>query len=564
MNRTHETSTGEPRPTNRTIPLLVAATLFASTACATRQAPPPPPAERASSPTAEASVPTPEPFDAASLRAEVDAAVSTYRDGVDLLVSGDELSAEDLIADASIRLIDAAERCGSDARCDPAPIVAAFDVLLSEQGLALKQQAYRIETLEASAAEAEPLDRELGFTGYGLEPVPENYVLTGPDGGAEPMGSAPAELDVAADGTHEGGEVVVSGGGVEAVMPEVDRAASLLRGTDFRSIIEMNGPVKVAIEDWLTWMRPMLLDSWENYQLLRTKVAPVYEEAGLPEALLFAMIATETGGKTHATSRAGASGLLQFMRYTGRRYGLVMDDGFDLRFDPESATRANVAYLNEQFAVLNDELPKVLAAYNGGENRLRGLHRRYPKTDLWDSRVFYALPRETREYVPRILAAAWLFLHPEEYGIEFPQYAQGTTHLVLEDAISITELAVCLGQTGTRNGWFRALRNLNPRLKPGEPVDAGERIEVPVGLVDAYGAHCVDHARLALARDLHDVELPKPPPHVVHVVRRGETLGKIANRYRCASITNIARANNIRAPRYVIRAGQRLKIPTCG
>ena len=132
-------------------------------------------------------------------------------------------------------------------------------------------------------------------------------------------------------------------------LPELGDTVSLLRGNDLREMIRLNGPVKAALDDWLTWNRPMFMRSYEYYQYLRDKIAPIYEEAGLPEALLFAMIATETGGRVHSYSHAGAAGLLQFIRSTGRRYGLREVDGFDMRLDPEAATRANVAYLNDQF-----------------------------------------------------------------------------------------------------------------------------------------------------------------------------------------------------------------------
>jgi membrane-bound lytic murein transglycosylase D len=340
---------------------------------------------------------------------------------------------------------------------------------------------------------------------------------------------------------------------------------SLLRGTDLRDVIELNAPVHAALNDWLTWLRPGLMESWENYQFLRSRVAPVYEEAGLPEALLFAMIATESGGKAHAVSRAGASGLLQFMRYTGRKYGLGMDGDFDQRFDPESATRANVAYINDQFAQLNDDLPKVLAAYNGGEGRMGSLHRRYPGASLWDSRVYWSLPRETRDYVPRILAAAWLFLHAEDYNLELPAIDATTASLVLQRDASIGELAICLGQALDRErGWFRTLRNLNPRIEPSERMIAGTTLDVPRDLVPLYAERCLDGAVVERAAVLHDADYPEEPEMIIHVVRRGDTLGRIASRYRCAGIRQIAAINGIRAPRYIINPGQRLKIPPCG
>ena len=272
----------------------------------------------------------------------------------------------------------------------------------------------------------------------------------------------------------------------------------------------------------------------------------------------------ESGGKVHAVSRAGASGILQFMRYTGRKYGLGEEDGFDERFDPAAATRANVAYLNDHFAVFNNNLEKVLAAYNGGENRMRGLQRRYGDAPLWDRRVYYSLPRETREYVPRILAAAWLFLHPEHYQLEFPEVDPAVTELVLVADASVGELAICLGQDeAAPGGWFRTIRNLNPRVEPGDRVPAGTVIRVPVQVAESYVERCVGTEIAERALVLHEANYPEGPEMIPYVVRRGDTLSKIASRFRCATMGEIADLNRLRAPRYTIRVGQTLKIPAC-
>jgi membrane-bound lytic murein transglycosylase D len=307
----------------------------------------------------------------------------------------------------------------------------------------------------------------------------------------------------------------------------------------------------------------MLMASYEYYSFLRNQIAPIYEEAGLPEALLFAIIATETGGKVHSYSRAGAVGPLQFVRWTGRRYGLKVEDGFDMRLDPVAATKANVAYLNDQFKVLNNSLEKSLAAYNGGENRMRRLHRRYKGASLWDSRLYYRLPRETREYVPRVLAAAWLFLHPEDYNLQWPVFENETTELIVQEDISLGELTICLGQEGVPNGWFRTLRNLNPRLNPGERVKAGESLEIPASLIPYYESRCLEGELIETAQALHDANYPYGEM-IVYVVQPGDTLGRIAARFGCVTVRELAALNNIQPPRYLIRVGQRLRIPNCG
>jgi membrane-bound lytic murein transglycosylase D len=333
---------------------------------------------------------------------------------------------------------------------------------------------------------------------------------------------------------------------------------NLLRGKDLRELIELNEPIKAALDDWLTWLRPQLMESYENYQYLRVKILPVYQDAGLPEALLFGVIATETGGKVHAVSNAGATGLMQFMEGTGKKFGLTVQDGFDMRLDPVEATRANVAYLRDQMESLNNDLEKALAAYNGGENRLRSLNRRFAGVDFWDSRFYNSLPNETRNYVPRILAAAWLFLHPEDYNLEFESFPVDTVTLTLKRDTALDQLSICFGQAqDQRNGWFRTLRNLNPQLEYNDPIKAGETIVIPAILREDYEKQCVEGKLVERARELHEA---KNPEIILYTVVRGDSLIKIADRFNC-SFREIAAMNNLRGPEYVLQIGQRLRIP---
>ena len=333
--------------------------------------------------------------------------------------------------------------------------------------------------------------------------------------------------------------------------------------TDLGEMIPLNAEVRAALNDWLTWNRPQLMQTYEHYQFLRPNIVPVYEEAGLPEALLFAIMAKESGGKVHAYSRAGAVGPLQFMRHTARRYGLYSENGFDMRLDPVAATRANAAYVTDQLEAF-DDLELALAAYNSGESRMRRLHRKLPDADFWDPRLHYELPTETRDYVPQTLAAALIFLYPEEFGIEFPDYETQSTTVVLAEEISIGELTICLGATDNPKGWFRTLRNLNPRLKPAVRSKAGETMVIPSRLVSVYADRCLgDSPVLDVARLLHDADFPEQPPVVQYKVRRGDTLAKIAASHGCRSARDLAAINGIEAPDFVIHVGQRLSVPTC-
>jgi len=379
-----------------------------------------------------------------------------------------------------------------------------------------------------------------------------------------PANAAPGTADSAdesPDASPEAGETSP----VVATLPQAGRSVALLKGHKLGDIIAMNDPMKVAIEQWLTHYRPNLMRAWENYQYLRHEMWPQYEKAGLPEALLFGMLAQESGGKVHAVSRSGASGPLQFMSATGARFGLGVVDGFDQRFDPALAARANAAYINEQLRAFNDNLELAVAAYNGGEGAMQRLAQRHDDTGFWDPKIYFAVSPETRDYVPMVLAAAWLFLHPERYNLQFPKLDTASAQIVLARPASLDELTVCLGQDGNADGWFRTLRNLNPSFDPRQKLDTGTHLDVPAPLAADYAKLCTSGKWAELAADLHAAALPAAPAQPAarsYVVRRGDTLGGIARRHGCSS-GELARLNHLKPPHYLLRVGQGLRISGC-
>jgi membrane-bound lytic murein transglycosylase D len=320
---------------------------------------------------------------------------------------------------------------------------------------------------------------------------------------------------------------------------------------------------------WLTQWRPNLMDAYVNYEYLRHEMWPAYQKADLPEALLFGIMAKESGGKVHAVSRSGAAGPLQFMYATGLRFGLGTVNGFDTRFDPAEAARANADYLNEQLKAFNDNLELTLGAYNGGEGRMRRLVNGDAAVSFYDPRIYDQLSQETRDYVPSVLAAAWLFLHPDSYNLRFPKIDGAPGSITLKRAASLSELTVCLGEAGgMQDGWFRTLRNLNPRLNPQQEQPVGAVLQVPKPLVAAYASRCVDGPWPILASDLHDAVVPvvpvrhDPPSRTRrYTVRRGDTISGISRRYDCSSAREIERRNGIR--HHQIRVGQVLTLPGC-
>jgi len=383
-------------------------------------------------------------------------------------------------------------------------------------------------------------------------------------------------------------------------VPEAAGAAALLTadGQRFVRMVQYNPAVQAGIRRWLTDMRVSLIQSHENYQYMRHLMSPGFERNGLPEALLFGIMAKESNGRVHSGSRAGAVGPMQFMPATGQRFGLGVDaTGFDTRYDPQASANAAASYLNERFAELNNNIEMSLAAYNGGEGRARRVHRESGGRNFWDADVYNQFPAETKDYVPMVIAAAWLYLHPKEYGLSFPRVDTRPATLRLAQPSSIYQLTICLGNGGTRDGYMRVLRNLNARYEADSFLPAGTTLNVTSKMVGLYNRHCVDGARADLARTLvmsdansaivrtGPVTPVRPPVSTFvpgqgavattvatgrpaaarareHSVQRGETLIAIARNYQCDT-GRLAKANGIAGPRYAIRPGQRLKLEGC-
>ena len=464
---------------------------------------------------------------------DMDAASQRYRQARVKLQAGDDASMAQM-SKALEDIEELAQRCLKQRGCDSTRVITLYEILLKAQDLG-------------------PKDNLLG----------EDDSSDEPDHAVSP---------------------------VLANSPQAVRSVALLDdGHSFDKMVEINEPVQAAMREWLTTQRAFLVDAWENYQYMRYLMWPEYEHAGLPEALLFGIMAKESGGKVHAISRSGASGPLQFMSATGTRFGLYRDGtGFDSRFDPQQAARANAAYINERFAQLNHNLEYTIAAYNGGEGRALRLYAATGGASFWSPQVNAQMPVETRDYVPAVIAAAWLFLHPKKYGLQFPKIDTTPSQFTLTRGASINELTICLGNGGSRDGWFRVLRNLNPRYDAQTYIPAGSVLRAPKRVTELYTRNCVQGPRASLAQELMRANKsyapavgvmvaesvsPPPPPvaprnrkakasAAVYRVRSGDSLLAIAREHSC-DLTVLARENKLKSPNYRINPGQRLKLKGC-
>ncbi|MDQ3040590.1 MAG: transglycosylase SLT domain-containing protein, partial [Pseudomonadota bacterium] len=408
---------------------------------------------------------------------------------------------------------------------------------------------------------------------------------------ATPQGSA-GEFD------DEGDDPIDESDLANANVPDSADAASLLSedGQRFVRMVQFNPAVQAGIRRWLTDMRPSLMDSYENYRYMQHLMSPAFKRQGLPEALLFGIMAKESNGKVHVGSRAGAVGPMQFMPATGKRFGLGNDGtGFDTRYDPRASADAAAAFLNERMSGLGNSIELSLAGYNGGEGRAARVYRETGGRSFWDADVYGQFPAETKDYVPMVIAAAWLFLHPREYGIRWPRVSTRPATIRLAQPATIYELTICLGNSGSRDGYMRALRNLNPRWEPESWMPAGTMLNTTSRIASLYNRHCTRGQRAGLAKQLVSSNVqsalvrigpmtsspmpadatvqaqspvarrsapPLPAKPTSYKVQRGETLTSISRKFGC-DLSDVAKANKLKAPKYSIRPGQSLSLQGC-
>jgi membrane-bound lytic murein transglycosylase D len=308
-----------------------------------------------------------------------------------------------------------------------------------------------------------------------------------------------------------------------------------------------NDHVRREIESFTTKERKLFVEGYRRSGRYRPMILAKLEEAGLPSQLSWLPM-VESWFKVRAYSRASAVGMWQFISSTGLRYGLGRDAWVDERFDPEKSTDAAIAYLVDLHGLFGD-WPKALAAYNCGEARVQRLQRRSATEylDFWD--LYELLPRETRRYVPRLFAALQIIENPEKFGMTLPDPdppPADVTTVTVERAVKLEALDELLGlDKGT-------LGELNPELRyRGTPRRAYD-LKVPSGHDET------------LVAGIESVPEWRPPQtrYVIHRVRRGQTLSVIAQRYG-TSVRAIQQVNNLRSANR-IRTGQRLRIPVRG
>jgi membrane-bound lytic murein transglycosylase D len=270
----------------------------------------------------------------------------------------------------------------------------------------------------------------------------------------------------------------------------------------------------------------------------------VFRAEGLPLDLAYVPL-VESAFNPNALSRTEAKGVWQFMRGTGLENGLRQDWYIDERSDPEKATVAAAKYLNTLAGMFGGDWHLALASYNGGPGRLQRALKAGRASDFWtlaeNPRI---LPRETRDYVPMILAAIVIARNPSQYGFEFetvPPHDYET--VTLDKPVDLRRIAEWADTT------ISNIQTLNPELRRWTtPIrDDAYTLKVPAGTADVVKAKLED----ASTADLASLRW--------YTVKKGDTLATIARSLR-VSRTDLASANYLKATA-IVAPGSKLMVP---
>jgi membrane-bound lytic murein transglycosylase D len=297
---------------------------------------------------------------------------------------------------------------------------------------------------------------------------------------------------------------------------------------------------------------------------------PIFEEIldmyQLPTELRILPV-VESALNPRAVSRAGATGIWQFMYGTARMYKLTINSYVDERRDPIASSHAAARFLKDLYSIYGD-WTLVIAAYNCGPGNVnKAIRRAGGKRNYWD--IYYFLPRETRGYVPAFIAATYAFAYHKEHNIKPVTMTLPATI----DTVMISGMLHLEQVSNVLNIPLKTLRDLNPQYKM-DIVPAKQKqlsLKLPFEMVGPFidrqqeifaykdsiyfnPNNLVSPSRYSAS---YTHEVPSGSQKITYKVREGDVLGTIAERHR-VSVSQLRGWNNIRGN--LIRVGQNLTI----
>lgn len=304
----------------------------------------------------------------------------------------------------------------------------------------------------------------------------------------------------------------------------------------------LNPAVERNVRYFQTAIRDRFQRALDRFYPYEPLVERIFAELGLPHDLVYLSL-VESGFNPLAYSRARASGPWQFMKSTGRMYGLKVNWYVDERRDPMRSTVAAAHHLRDLYDQFGS-WPLALAAYNAGAGKISRAIQKAGTRDFWKIAQTRYIRRETRQYVPKFMATTIIATNPARFGFRVSEQAVHQYDEVhLNKSVHLRSLAK---ETGIP---FEELRRLNPELRRSivPPEKGGYDVKVPVGMGPS-----VERVRPRLEPWV------RPQPRFTwYRVRRGDSLSVIAHRFGI-SVRALKSLNNLSGS--LIRVGKRLRV----
>lgn len=301
-----------------------------------------------------------------------------------------------------------------------------------------------------------------------------------------------------------------------------------------------------AVERNITMFTERMKEIFSGWLARSGKYIPmmkeILREEGVPEEMAFLPL-VESGFNPRAYSRRKAAGPWQFIAATAKRYGLKINWWVDERRDPVKSTRAAARYLKDLHKKFGS-WDLAMAAYNAGENRIRKALRRTRNRDYWSIRRTRHIRRETKNYIPKFIAARLIAASPENYGFYDVKYHQDFSYdeVLLESSIALDVIAGCT-ETTVDN-----IKELNPELRRrSTPPVRNYVLRIPRGKKQTF----VENLSKILPEERFTVK--------VYTVKKGDTISEISQETGVPARAIIA-YNKINR-RALIRVGQKLLLP---
>jgi peptidoglycan lytic transglycosylase D len=323
----------------------------------------------------------------------------------------------------------------------------------------------------------------------------------------------------------------------------VDEESDEEDGTTYDIPIIMNKSVEGYIEYFQDVVMKDRFELWlSRSQRYLPIMRDIFKQRGLPEDLAFVAL-IESGFNPYAYSRSRATGPWQFIKGTAKKYGLKIDNWVDERRDPIKSTIAAANYLKDLYELFGS-WPLALASYNAGEGKI---HRALIKTkgeDFWDLNNSRYLRRETRDYVPKFMAATIIAKNPQRYGfsLEYNEPLQ-YEEVPVEGSVDLQVISEAAGIS------YEDLKALNPELKREitPPTSPQYLLKLPKGTKEAF------------LKKYADLPPDKKFRGTLYRVKRGESLSSLARKFGTSIV--VLQAINHLGEETVLHEGDHLYLP---